>query len=102
MANVDGWITGEDLRPYLRGAPFLGFEGGRVQPYRLDPAVLQYPMDAWKQARMPAGGRLEFRSSAPEVRIRLRYTEILGAPQASLWNEQGRVALFTPPSGQTD
>src|SRR5690349_19896923 len=102
MATLDGWISGEGLRPYLHGAPFLGFEGGRVQTYRLDPAGLQYPLDTWKQARMPAGVRLEFRSSAPELRVRLRYTEMLASPQASLWSEQGRIALFTPSPGQTD
>lgn len=94
------WVTGDALKPYLRGAPFLSLEDGRARVHRLDPTQRAYPVDMWEHARTSSGVRLEFRCTAPEVRFRLRYVEVRARPEASLWQGATRLAVFNP-NGKT-
>ena len=96
MTTSPKWVTGEALRPYLRGAPFVDFPEGRARIHRLDPAVRSYPLDAWEHARTSAGVRVEFQCSAPEVRVRLRYVEIRSQPKATLWHAGKPMGAFDP------
>jgi hypothetical protein len=65
------WYAGEELLPFLRGAPFVEVAEGRVKIARLDPAdSLSYPVGGWQHAQSTAGVRLEFATSASEVSFR--------------------------------
>lgn len=65
------WYSGEELLPFLRGAPFVEVADGRVKVTRLDPAdSLSYPMGAWQQALSTAGVRFVFSTSASQVALR--------------------------------
>lgn len=119
------FIAGEELRPYLQGAPFLSFDGDRAIINRLNPLQGAFPFDMWHHSLASAGARLEFQTAAREVVIRLRYVEgetgtrpmgsgaaITGAvpkpvpppgaaprPAAaitSIWRDGMRVAHFSP------
>ena len=64
------WYTGEELVPFLRGAPFVEVADGRVKVSRLDPAnYLSYPIGAWQHAQSTAGVRLDFATSADGIRF---------------------------------
>ncbi len=80
------WVTGEALKQYLHGVPFLSFDGERAVINRLDPAYRSYPYDMWSTSLASAGVRLEFRTAAREALVRLRYVEIRGpgAPATAL------------------
>lgn len=65
------WYSGEELLPFLRGAPFVECTDGRLQIARLDPAdSLSYPVGAWQHALSTAGARFVFSTSAPSVSLR--------------------------------
>lgn len=65
------WYTGEELLPFLRGAPFVDVADGRLHVTRLDPAdTLSYPVGAWQHALSTAGVRFAFSTSAPSVTLR--------------------------------
>lgn len=72
------WVKGESLKPYLRGAPFLSFEGDGAVINRLDPAYRSYPYDMWVTSLATSGVRLEFRTAAREATVLLRYVEVRG------------------------
>ena len=65
------WYSGEELLPFLRGAPFAQIADGRLQTTRLDPAeTLTYPVGAWQHALSTAGVRLVFSTSATQITLR--------------------------------
>ena len=65
------WYSGEELLPFLRGAPFVDVANGRVKTARLDPAeTLNYPIGAWQHALSTAGVRLVFSTSATQITLR--------------------------------
>ncbi|MSP79218.1 MAG: hypothetical protein EXR67_06700 [Dehalococcoidia bacterium] len=80
------WITGEALKPYLHGVPYLSFNGEHALINRLNRFQPAVPFDMWSQSLTSAGARLEFRTPAREVAIRLRYVELRGgaSPAAAL------------------
>lgn len=64
------WYTGEELLPFLRGAPFVEVADGHVRVTRLDPAdSLSYPVGAWQHAQSTAGVRFVFSTSARSVTL---------------------------------
>lgn len=65
------WYAGEELLPFLRGAPFVDVAHGRLHITRLDPAdSLSYPVGAWQHALSTAGVRFVFSTSATSVTLR--------------------------------
>lgn len=94
--TIPEWITGEELVPYVRGAPYLSLQEGRVRVLRLDPSVRAYPSDMWEHAHAAAGVHLVFRTTAAEVLVRLLYEEVRGASQVSLWQGDKRLSTFVP------
>ncbi len=65
------WYSGEDLLPFLRGAPFVDVAEGRLHVTRLDPAdSLSYPVGAWQHALSTAGVRLVFSTTANKITFR--------------------------------
>ena len=92
------WYTGEELLPFLRGAPFVDVANGRVKIARLDPAdSLSYPVGAWQHALSTAGVRLVFATSAASVTLRAwdpgHQPEEEGL--VSLWRDDAPVATHS-------
>ncbi len=89
------WYAGEELLPFLRGAPFVEVADGRLHITRLDPAdSLSYPVGAWQHALSTAGVRLVFTTSASLVSFRAWDPGLQPEEEGivSLWSEDSRIA----------
>ena len=65
------WYSGEELLPFLRGAPFVDVTDGRLMITRLNPSdTTVYPVGAWNHALSTAGVRLVFFTSATQITLR--------------------------------
>jgi lysophospholipase L1-like esterase len=101
-------ISGEQLLPMLHGAPFVLDDGARIQVRRLDPAIMQHPVDLLANARQAAGARLEFRAWGETVTLALHYIPgpevpfFPRRPLASLWCDGGLLQQVLPEAAAGD